>query len=66
MTSESQNKSLARRFLEEVVNTGAVDRLADFLSPEYVAPILGITGIAQAREHLLTFRHCYPDMVVTV
>ncbi len=64
--SESQNKSLARRLLEEVVNTGAVDRLSDFLAPEYVAPLLGIAGIDQAREHLLTFRRCYPDMVVTV
>ena len=66
MTSESQNKLLARRFLEEVVNTGAVDRLSDFLAPEYVAPLLGITGIDQAREHMLTFRHCYPDLAVTV
>ena len=66
MTSPSQNKLLARRLLEEVVNTGAVDRLSDFLAPEYVAPLLGIAGIDQAREHILTFRHCYPDMVVTV
>jgi steroid delta-isomerase-like uncharacterized protein len=66
MTSESQNKLLARRFLEEVVNTGAVDRLSEFLAPEYVAPLLGIAGIDQAREHLLTFRRCYPDMVATV
>jgi hypothetical protein len=53
MTFESQNKSLARRFLEEVVNTGAVDRLSDFLAPEYVAPDVGIAGIDQARDHLL-------------
>ena len=66
MTSESQNKLLARRLLEEVVNTGAVDRLSDFLAPEYVAPLLGIAGIDQARVHLLTFRRCYPDMVATV
>ena len=66
MTSESQNKLLVRRFLEEVVNTGAVDRLADFLAPDYVAPLFGIVGIGQAREHLLTFRRCYPDMVATV
>jgi steroid delta-isomerase-like uncharacterized protein len=57
---------LVRRFLEEVVNTGAVDRLSDFLAPEYVAPLLGITGIDKAREHMLTFRHCYPDLAVTV
>lgn len=66
MASELQSKVLAGRFLEEVVNAGAVDRLADFLAPEYVAPLLGIAGIDQAREHLLAFRHCYPDMVVTV
>ncbi len=66
MTTESQNKLLARRLLEEVVNAGAVDRLADFLSPDYVAPMFGITGIDQAREHMLTFRHRYPDMVLTV
>ena len=65
-THESKNKSLARRFLEEVVNTGAVDRLPEFLAPEYVAPHLGLKGIDQAREHLLVFRRCYPDMVVTV
>ena len=66
MTSESRNKLLARRFLEEMINTGAVDRLSDFLAPEYVAPHWGIAGIDQAREHMLVFRHCYPDMVVTV
>ncbi len=66
MTSESQNKLLARRFLEEVVNTGAVERLSDFLAPEYVARDVGVTGLDEAREHLLVFRHCYPDMVVTV
>lgn len=66
LTTESQNKLLARRLLEEVVNTGAADRLSDFLAPEYVAPHEGIAGINQAREHLLVFRHCYPDMAVTV
>ena len=66
MIPESPNKLLARCFLEEVVNTGAVDRLSDFLAPEYVAPDVGIAGIEQAREHMLAFRNCYPDMVVTV
>lgn len=66
MTAESQNKLLARRFLEEVVNPGAVDRLSEFLAPGYAAPVVRIAGIDQAREHILTFRHCYPDMVVTV
>jgi len=66
MTPKSQNKLLARRFMEEVVNTGAVDRLSDFLAPEYVALHIGVAGIDQAREHMLAFRDCYPDMDVTV
>lgn len=31
MTSQSNNKSLARRFLEELGNKGAEDRLSEFL-----------------------------------
>ncbi len=52
--------------LEELVNTGAVDRLSEFLAPDYVAHSSGRAGIEHAREHLLMFHHCYPDMVVTV
>ena len=35
-TSESENKLLARRLLEEVVNTRDVDRLSEFLAPDFV------------------------------
>lgn len=35
-----QNKLVVRRFMEEVVNTGHVDRLADFISPDYVEVFL--------------------------
>ena len=66
MTSESENKSLARRFLEELGNKCVEDRLSEVLAPEYVAHHSGIAGIEQAREYLLTFQHCYPDMVVMV
>jgi hypothetical protein len=32
--SEEENKLLVRRYLEEVVNTGDVTRLAEFIGPE--------------------------------
>jgi steroid delta-isomerase-like uncharacterized protein len=64
--NEAQNKSLARRLLEEVAATGAVDRLPEFLAPDCVAYHANIKGIDGFREHMLTFRHCYPDMVVTI
>ena len=66
MTSESQNKLLARRLLEEVVNSGDVDRLPEFLAPDCVAPHTNIKSIEGFRDHVLTFHHCYPDLLVTV
>ena len=63
---ESENKLLARRLLEDVANTGAVERLSEFLAPEFVAHHVGIAGVDQFREHALLLRHCYPDMAVTV
>ena len=64
--SEAENKSLARRLLEEVGNTGALDRLPEFLATDATVPHASAQGLAWFREHLLTFRRCYPDMVITV
>ena len=47
-----ENKELVRRFIDEVVNTGDVDRLADFVSPDCVETdgkvrvVRGIDGLA--------------------
>jgi predicted ester cyclase len=60
------NKLLARRFLEEVVNTGAIELLDQFLAPEFVVRYTGIQGLEAARQHIQTFHHCYPDLHVTV
>lgn len=64
--SEAENKSLARRLLEEVANTGAVERLPEFLADDCTMPYTGVQGLVWFREHVLTFHRCYPDMVVTV
>ena len=64
--SEAENKSLARRLREEVVNTGAVDRLPEFLASDCKVPHTNVQGLAWFREHVLTFHRCYPDMVITV
>jgi len=60
------NKLLARRLLEEVVSTGAVERLPEFLAADFVANYGESHGIEAARQHVETFRHCYPDLRVTV
>jgi predicted ester cyclase len=63
---EAENKSLARRLLEEVGNTGAVDRLPEFIASDCTIPHTETQALDWFREHLLTFRRCYPDMVITV
>ncbi|MFO1477152.1 MAG: ester cyclase [Verrucomicrobiota bacterium] len=64
--SEAENKSLARRLLEEVVNTGEVERLSEFISEDCTNPLMGVQGWGWFRDHVLNFRRCYPDLVVTV
>lgn len=64
--SEAENKSLARRLLEEVANTGALARLPEFVATGCTIPHSDKHGLAWFREHLQTFRKCYPDMVITV
>jgi steroid delta-isomerase-like uncharacterized protein len=64
--SQAENKLLARRFLEEVVNTGAVHRLAEFLASDCVVLPAQVRGLDWFREHMLTFHRCYPDLLVTV
>ncbi len=67
--SSQENKNLVRGFHEEVVSTGNVDRIADFISPEYVEVhentrySLGIEG---ARQHILGVRRTYPDLALEV
>jgi predicted ester cyclase len=64
-----ENKSLVRRYYEEVVNTGDVNRVAEFISPDFVEvhnntrhPI----GLEGAKEHVLGVRRTYPDLFLTV
>ena len=67
--SVDENKLLVRRYYEEVVNTGNVDELAAFISPEYVEVHNNIRhsiGLEGAKEHVLGIRETYPDLHLTV
>ena len=64
--SEAENKSLARRLLEEVANTGAAERLPEFFASDCTVPHTNVAGLTWFREHLHGFHQCYPDLVVTV
>lgn len=63
------NKSLVRRFYEEVVNTGKVDLIENFISPEYTEVHEGkryATGIEGAKAHILGVRQTYPDLHIEI
>lgn len=64
-----QNKAVVRRFLEEVVNTGDVDRLGEFIDPECNEsndPTGRSVGIESMRAHVLGVRQTYADLRITV
>jgi len=68
MTSD-QNKLVVRRYLEEVVKTGNVTRIAEFISAEYVEVYRGVrssAGLDGARDHVLGVRQTYPDLHLTI
>ena len=68
MTTE-ENKLVVRRYVEEVANTGNVDRIAEFISPEYVEVYRNARypiGLDGARRHILGIRETYPDLHLTI
>jgi predicted ester cyclase len=62
-------KTLVRRYYEEIVSTGAVHRVPEFISTDYSEVYNNVTypvGIDGAKEHILGVRRTYPDLRVTV
>lgn len=69
MSKERENKRLVKCYYEEIVSTGEVDRLHEFIAPSYKEvhdnreyPV----GLEGAREHIQGVRSTYPDLKVTV
>lgn len=67
--STQKNKELVRRYYEEIVNTGEVNALSEFISPDYVEvhdntryPI----GIEGAKVHIIGGRETYADLHLTI
>jgi predicted ester cyclase len=67
--SIDKNKLLIRRYIEEVINTGNIDEIEKFISPNYVEVHEGTRhpiGIEGAKAHILGVRQTYPDLHLTV
>jgi predicted ester cyclase len=60
-----ENKKLVRRYYEEMVNTGKVEHIEHFISPEYVKVHDGkryAIGIEGAGKHILGGHETYRDL----
>jgi predicted ester cyclase len=67
--SSDENKILVRRYYEEIVNSGKVDKIEDFISPEYVEVYDGkryAVGIEGARKHILGGHETYQDLQLKI
>jgi predicted ester cyclase len=54
---EDTAKLVVRRFIETVVNTGDLNRVAEFVGP---------TIVEETKQHVEAVRSTYPDLSVTV
>jgi predicted ester cyclase len=69
MTQLDTNKALVRRFYEEVVNTGNVELVEEFLAPDFVEVADGkryAIGCDGAKAHITGVRATYPDLTVEI
>jgi predicted ester cyclase len=67
--SIEENKLLVRRYIEEVINTGDVADIEEFISPDYTEVHSGKrypVGIQGGRDHILGVRQTYPGLKLTV
>lgn len=67
--SAEKNKTIVRRFYEEIVNTGKVDGIEDFISEEYAEVNNGekhAVGIEGAKAHIRDVRQTYPDLHLSI
>jgi steroid delta-isomerase-like uncharacterized protein len=65
-----QNKALMRRFVEEIFNRGNLNRLEEFMAPNFVEHEELPPGVPRDREGVkqltLTLRSAFPDFKATI
>jgi predicted ester cyclase len=65
----AENKDLVSRFILEVVNTGNVERISAFVSPDCVetdGALRVVSGVDGMASHIRGVRATYPDLQLTI
>ena len=66
---QSENERLVRAYTAQVISTGNIALLPEFVSPDYIDhndPEGGITGLEKLALHIRAVRTTYPDFVVEI
>lgn len=63
---QEANKALFRRFLDEVVNPGAPERMEEFVAPDYIDHASDAHGPEGYRDNHLKILAAFPDFHVEV
>lgn len=69
MNPLERNKTVVRRFIEEVVNRGELSVVAELVSPDCVetdGKVRVASGVAGMAEHVRAVRAIYPDLQLTI
>ena len=65
----TENKTIVRRYIEEVENTGDVSNISEFIAEEYAEMYEGERyqiGIKGAIDHVQGVRRVFPDLLLTI
>lgn len=55
------NKTLVRRYIEEFVNTGDLNKAEEFIAPGFVHLTAGFKGVEGYRKHVASLHSTFPD-----
>ena len=65
--SYAQNKTIARRFIQELFNEGKVEEAKNFVTPEIIYHGLEeLRGLEDFKKWIIEDRKAFPDMEVTI
>lgn len=66
---EKNNKLVVKNFIEKVTNTGNVENISDYISPDYTEVFNGKrypVGIEGAKEHIIGVRKTYSELKLEI
>jgi predicted ester cyclase len=64
-----ENKLIVKDFIEKITNTGNVESIADYISPDYTEVFNGKkypVGIGGAKEHIIGVRKTYSNLKLDI